>query len=87
MTRISSRSRKLRTALAGTQTVLIFKCTSAAKNMKIPYIAHEESEQALGEHSISTSADAGIEVLEVDGYIRVLKKDALHSAVRPHQRI
>jgi uncharacterized membrane protein YcaP (DUF421 family) len=87
MTRISSRSRTLRRALEGTPTVLILKGKTIIKNMQKEYIAHEELEQALREHGISTFADVGIAVLEVDGSISVLRKDELPSVVRPHHRI
>ena len=87
VTRVSSRSRKLRTALEGTPTVLILKGKIIKKNMEKEHIANEELEQALREHGISTSADVGIAVLEVDGSISVLKNDELPSVVRPHHHI
>ena len=87
VTRVSSRSRKLRTALEGTPTVLIHKGIVVKKNMEKEHIANEELEQALREHGVSTFADVGIAVLEVDGSISVLKKDELPSVVRPQHRI
>jgi uncharacterized membrane protein YcaP (DUF421 family) len=87
VTRVSSRSRTLRAAIEGTPTVLILKGKTIIKNLEKEHIAHEELEQALREHGISTSDDVGIAVLEVDGSISVLKKDELPSAVRPHHRI
>jgi uncharacterized membrane protein YcaP (DUF421 family) len=87
VTRVSSRSRKLRTALEGTPTVLILKGAMVKKNMEKEHIAVEELEQALREHGISTLSDVSIAVLEVDGSISVLKKDELPSAVRPHHHI
>ena len=87
VTRVSSRSRKLRTALEGTPTVLIHKGIVVKKNMEKEHIANEELEQALREHGVSTFADVGIAVLEVDGSISVLKKDELPSAVRSHHHI
>lgn len=87
VTRVSSRSRKLRAALEGTPTVLILKGKMVTKNMEKEHIANEELEQALREHGISTAADVGIAVLEVDGSISVLKKDELPSVVRPHHHI
>jgi uncharacterized membrane protein YcaP (DUF421 family) len=87
VTRVSSRSRKIRTALEGTPTVLILKGEIIKKNMVKEHIANEELEQALREHGISTSADVGIAVLEVDGSISVLKNDELPSVVHPHHHI
>jgi uncharacterized membrane protein YcaP (DUF421 family) len=87
VTRVSSRSRRLRTALEGTPTVLILKGSMVKKNMEKEHIVIEELEQALREHGISTFVDVGISVLEVDGSISVLKKDELSSAVRPHHHI
>ncbi|MCX6122968.1 MAG: DUF421 domain-containing protein [Ignavibacteriales bacterium] len=87
VTRVSSRSRKLRTALEGTPTVLIHRGVVVKKNMEKEHIANEELEQALREHGISKFTDVGIAVLEVDGSISVLKKDELPSAVRPHHHI
>ncbi|MGD1044848.1 MAG: YetF domain-containing protein [Bacteroidota bacterium] len=87
VTRVSSRSRKLRATIEGTPTVLILKGKTVKKNMEKEHIATEELEQALREHGISTSEDVGIAVLEVDGSISVLKKDELPSVVRPHHRI
>jgi uncharacterized membrane protein YcaP (DUF421 family) len=87
ITRISSRSRKIRTVLEGTPTILIHQGKIMNKNMEKENIAHEELEQALREHGVSASADVGIAVLEVDGTISVLKKDELPSVVRPHHRI
>jgi uncharacterized membrane protein YcaP (DUF421 family) len=87
VTRVSSRSRKLRTALEGTPTVLILKGKIIKKNMMQEHIANEELEQALREHGISTSTDVGIAVLEVDGSISVLKNDELPSVVHPHHHI
>jgi uncharacterized membrane protein YcaP (DUF421 family) len=74
-TRISSRASKLRIA--------------HEKNFEIEkeHIANEELEQALHEHGISTSAEVGIAVLEVDGPIGVQKKDELSAVIRPHHRI
>ncbi|MGD0036021.1 MAG: YetF domain-containing protein [Bacteroidota bacterium] len=87
VTRVASRSRKLRTAIEGTPTVLILKGKIVKKNMEKEHIADEELEQVLREHGISTSEDVGIAVLEVDGSISVLKKDELPTIVRPHHRI
>jgi len=87
VTRLSSRSRKLRTALEGTPTVLILKGSIIKKNMEKEHIAQEELEQALREHGVSTVTDVGIAVLEVDGSISVLKKEELPTVVRPHHRI
>jgi uncharacterized membrane protein YcaP (DUF421 family) len=87
VTRVSSRSSKLRKALEGTPTVLILKGNVVKNNMEKEHIANEELEQALREHGVSTTADVGIAVLEVDGSISVLRKDELPSAVRPHHRI
>jgi uncharacterized membrane protein YcaP (DUF421 family) len=87
VTRVSSRSRKLRVTIEGTPTVLILKGNVIKKNMEKEHIANEELEQALREHGISTSEDVGIAVLEVDGSISVLRKDELPSTVRPHHRI
>jgi uncharacterized membrane protein YcaP (DUF421 family) len=87
VTRISSRSRKLRAAIEGTPTVLILKGKTIKKNMEKEHIANEELEQALREHGVSTTEDVGIAVLEVDGSISVLKKDELPPVVRPHHRI
>jgi uncharacterized membrane protein YcaP (DUF421 family) len=87
VTRVSSRSRKLRVTIEGTPTVLILKGTVIKKNMEKEHIANEELEQALREHGVSTSEDVGIAVLEVDGSISVLRKDEMPSTVRPHHRI
>jgi uncharacterized membrane protein YcaP (DUF421 family) len=87
VTRVSSRSRRLRTALEGTPTVLILKGAVIKKNMEKEHLVIEELEQALREHGISTLADVGIAVLEVDGSISVLRKDELPSVVRQHHRI
>jgi uncharacterized membrane protein YcaP (DUF421 family) len=87
VTRVSSRSRKLRAAIEGTPTVLILKGKIIKKNMEKEHIANEELEQALREHGVSTSGDVGIAVLEVDGSISVLKNDELPSVVRSHHRI
>ena len=87
ITRVSSRSRKLRALIEGTPTVLILHGKVINKNMEKENIAHEELEQALREHGVSTSADVAIAVLEVDGSISILKKDELPSVVRPHHRI
>jgi len=87
VTRLSSRSRKLRAALEGTPTVLILKGSIIKKNMEKEHIAQEELEQALREHGVSTVTDVGIAVLEVDGSISVLKKEELPTVVRPHHRI
>jgi uncharacterized membrane protein YcaP (DUF421 family) len=87
VTRASSRSRKLRAAIEGTPTVLILKGKMVTKNMEKEHIAHEELEQVLREHGISTAVDVGIAVLEVDGSISVLKKDELPSIARPHHHI
>jgi uncharacterized membrane protein YcaP (DUF421 family) len=87
VTRVSSRSRKLRTALEGTPTVLIIKGNMIKKNMEKEHIVNEELDQALREHGISTFTDVGIAVLEVDGSISVLRKDELPSVVRPHHHI
>jgi uncharacterized membrane protein YcaP (DUF421 family) len=87
VTRASSRSRKVRTALEGTPTVLVLKGSVVKKNMEKEHIAIEELEQALREHGISAMNDVGIAVLEVDGSISVLKNDELPSVVRPHHHI
>jgi uncharacterized membrane protein YcaP (DUF421 family) len=87
VTRVSSRSHKLRTTLEGTPTVLVLKGNIVKKNMDKEHIANEELEQALREHGISSFADVGIAVLEVDGSISVLRKDELPSDVRPHHHI
>jgi uncharacterized membrane protein YcaP (DUF421 family) len=87
VTRLSSRSRKLRAAFEGTPTVLILKGSIINKNMEKEHIVHEELEQALREHGVSTVTEVGIAVLEVDGSISVLKKDELPTVVRPHHRI
>ena len=87
VTRLSSRSRKLRAALEGTPTVLILKGSIIKKNMEKEHIAQEDLEQALREHGVSTVTDVGIAVLEVDGSISVLKKEELPTVVRPHHRI
>jgi uncharacterized membrane protein YcaP (DUF421 family) len=87
VTRVSSRSRKLRILLEGTPTILIHQGKVIQKNMEKENIAPEELEQALREHGVVTSADVGIAVLEVDGTISVLKKDELPSIVRAHHRI
>jgi uncharacterized membrane protein YcaP (DUF421 family) len=87
VTRVASRSHKLRTAIEGTPTILILKGKTVKRNMEKEHIADEELEQALREHGISTSEDVGIAVLEVDGSISVLKKDELPSVVCPHHRI
>jgi uncharacterized membrane protein YcaP (DUF421 family) len=87
LTRVSSRSHKLRTAIEGTPTVLILKGKIVKKNIEKEHIVYEELEQALREHGISTIVDVGIAVLEVDGSISVLKNDELPSVVRPHHHI
>ena len=87
ITRVSSRSRKLRALIEGTPTVLILHGKVINKNMEKENIAHEELEQTLREHGVSTSVDVGIAVLEVDGSISILKKDELPSVVCPHHRI
>jgi uncharacterized membrane protein YcaP (DUF421 family) len=87
VTRVSSRSKKVRTLLEGTPTILIHQGKVIQKNMKKENIAHEELEQALREHGVSSFAEVGIAVLEVDGTISVLKKDELPSVARPHHRI
>ena len=87
VTRFSSRSRTLRTALEGTPTILILKGAVIKMNMEKEHIAHEELEQALREHGISSITDVGLAVLEVDGSISVLRNDELPSAARPHHRI
>jgi uncharacterized membrane protein YcaP (DUF421 family) len=87
VTRVSSRSSKLRKAIEGTPTVIILKGNVIKKNMEKEHIANEELEQALREHGVSTTADVGIAVLEVDGSISVLRKDELPTVVRPHHRI
>jgi uncharacterized membrane protein YcaP (DUF421 family) len=87
VTRVSSRSRRIRSALEGTPTILILKGNIVKKNMEKEHIANEELAQALREHGILTIAAVGIAVLEVDGSISVLKNDELPSVVRPHHRI
>jgi uncharacterized membrane protein YcaP (DUF421 family) len=87
ITRVSSRSRKLRKALEGTPTVLIHKGELVGKNLAKEYIAREELEQALREHGVSAIGDVGLAVLEVDGSISVLKNDELPSVARAHHRI
>jgi uncharacterized membrane protein YcaP (DUF421 family) len=87
ITRISSRSRKLRRALEGTPTVLIHNGVVIKKSMEKEHIAQEELEQTLREHGVSTIGDVGLAMLEVDGSISVLKKDELPSVARPHHRI
>jgi uncharacterized membrane protein YcaP (DUF421 family) len=87
VTRISSRSRKVRTLLEGTPTILIHQGKVLKKNLEKEHIAHEELEQALREHGVASIGEVGIAVLEVDGTISVLKKDELPTVVRPHHRI
>ncbi len=87
VTRVSSHSRKLRTALEGTPTVLVLKGSVVKRNMDKEHIANEELEQALREHGISAFADVGIAMLEIDGSISVLRKDELPSDVQPHHHI
>ena len=87
ITRVSSRSRKLRALIEGTPTVLILHGKVINKNMEKENIAHEELEQTLREHGVSATADVGVGVLEVDGSISILRKDELPSVVRPHHRI
>ena len=82
--RVSSRSHKLRTALEGTPTVLVLKGKVVKKNREKEHIANEELEQSLREQGISTLADVGIAVLEVDGSISVLKNDELPSVILPY---
>jgi uncharacterized membrane protein YcaP (DUF421 family) len=87
LTRISSRSRKVRAALEGTPTILVLKGKVIKKNMEKEHIVQEELEQALREHGVSKWEDVGIAVLEVDGSISVLKNDELPSTARPHHHI
>jgi uncharacterized membrane protein YcaP (DUF421 family) len=87
LTRISSRSRKVRAALEGTPTILVLKGKVIKKNMEKEHIVQDELEQALREHGVSKWEDVGIAVLEVDGSISVLKNDELPSNARPHHHI
>ena len=87
VTRVSSRSRKVRAALEGTPTVLVLKGSMVKKNMEKEHIVIEELEQVLREHGISAMNDVALAVLEVDGSISVLKNDELPSVVRPHHHI
>ncbi len=87
ITRISSRSRKVRTILEGTPTVLILKGALVKKSLQKEHIAIEELEQALREHGVSAITDVGLAMLEVDGSISVLKNDELPLIARPHHHI
>jgi uncharacterized membrane protein YcaP (DUF421 family) len=87
ITRLSSRSHVLRTALEGTPTVLIQKGEMIKVNMQKEHIAREELEQVLREHGILSIGDVGLAMLEVDGSVSVLKMDELPSVSRPHHRI
>ena len=87
VTRISSSSQGLRTALEGTPTALIRKGELLKNNLKKEHIAQEELEQALREHGVLKIEDVGLAMLEVDGSISVLKNDEFPSIVRPHHHI
>jgi uncharacterized membrane protein YcaP (DUF421 family) len=87
VTLISSKSKRFRHVMEGVPTPLIHHGIMIQKNLAKEHIAHEELHQALREHGISSIADVGLAMLEVDGSISVLKNDELPSTSRPHHHI
>jgi uncharacterized membrane protein YcaP (DUF421 family) len=79
------RSRHLQAVLRGTPTLLVHEGRFVQENLRRESIAEDEVLQALREHGMEGISAVKLAVLEVDGTISVIPKDA--PTIRTRRRV
>jgi uncharacterized membrane protein YcaP (DUF421 family) len=81
---VSGGNRRFRKYIQGQPTLLIHDGEILEANMAKEHVSMDELERSLREHGVSTSKQAALATLEVDGSISVLKYDDIEPTASTH---
>jgi uncharacterized membrane protein YcaP (DUF421 family) len=81
---VSGGNRRFRKFVQGQPSLLVHDGEVITSHMAREHVSMDELQRALREHSIATTSDVALAVLEVDGSISCLKYDDLKPDAKTH---